>query len=345
MLNSNQIKKIKEAPAMPEIKEALVTVYASKESLQQLAAALAPAKVTYCMPYGPGAQEKIKEACKTCDVAIFNGDYDEAILDNPNIKWIHCCRAGVDKSAKPEIFERGIILTSSSGRSAPALAEHAIMFMLAMTYDLPKLYRCQQQHQWNATREYSQRTSMIKKTLGIVGLGKTGHEVLKLARAFDMRVLAYDRSRKVVEGVERVYASAEGDSLNEMLAQCDYVVLCVELNDSTYHMIGEEQFKAMKDSAYLINMGRGALVDEPVMIEALKNGVIAGAGLDTFEQEPLPEDSPLWDLPNVLITPHVTPQLPDRGERMLSYVYQNLKAYREGGEFVNRVTPRNIFSK
>lgn len=330
---------------MPEIKEALVTVYASKESLQQLAAALAPAKVTYCMPYGPGAQEKIKEACKTCDVAIFNGDYDEAILDNPNIKWIHCCRAGVDKSAKPEIFERGIILTSSSGRSAPALAEHAIMFMLAMTYDLPKLYRCQQQRQWNATREYSQRTSMIKKTLGIVGLGKTGHEVLKLARAFDMRVLAYDRSRKVVEGVERVYASAEGDSLNEMLAQCDYVVLCVELNDSTYHMMGEAQFKAMKDSAYLINMGRGALVDEPAMIEALKNGVIAGAGLDTFEQEPLPEDSPLWDLPNVLITPHVTPQLPDREERMLSYVYHNLKAYREGGEFVNRVTPRNIFSK
>ncbi len=149
----------------------------------------------------------------------------------------------------------------------------------------------------------------------------------------------------MVEGVEKVYASAEGDSLNEMLAQCDYVVLCVELNDSTYHMIGEEQFKAMKDSAYLINMGRGALVDEPVMIEALKNGVIAGAGLDTFEQEPLPADSPLWDLPNVLITPHVTPQLPDREERMLSYVYQNLKAYREGGEFVNRVTPRNIFSK
>ena len=330
---------------MPEIKEALVTVYASKESLQQLAAALAPAKVTYCLPYGPGAQEKIKEACKTCDVAIFNGDYDEAILDNPNIKWIHCCRAGLDKSAKPEIFERGIILTSSSGRSAPALAEHAIMFMLAMTYDLPTLYRCQQQPQWHARREYSQRTSMIKKTLGIVGLGKTGHEVLKLAQAFDMRILAYDRSRKAVEGVERVYASAEGDSLNEMLAQCDYVVLCVELNDSTYHMIGEEQFKAMKDSAYLINMGRGALVDEPVMIEALKNGVIAGAGLDTFEQEPLPADSPLWDLPNVLITPHVTPQLPDREERMLSYVYQNLKAYREGGEFVNRVTLRNIFSK
>ncbi len=330
---------------MPEIKEALVTVYASKESLQQLTAALAPAKVTYCLPYGPGAQEKIREACKTCDVAIFNGDYDEAILDNPNIKWIHCCRAGLDKSAKPEIFERGIILTSSSGRSAPALAEHAVMFMMAMTYDLPLLYRKQQEHVWNATREYSMRTSMIKKTLGIVGLGKTGSELVKLARAFDMRILAYDRNRREVEGVERVYASAEGDSINEMLAQCDYVVLCVELNNSTYHIIGKEQLAAMKNTAYLINMGRGALVDEPEMIEALKNVGIAGAGLDTFEQEPLPADSPLWDLPNVLITPHITPQLPDREERMLSYVYQNLKAYREGDEFVNRVMPSNIFTR
>lgn len=330
---------------MAEIKEALVTVYAGKEVLEQLFAALAPAKITYCLPYGPGAKEKIKEACKTCDVAIFNGDYDDAILDNPNIKWIHCCRAGLDKSAKPEIFEKGIILTSSSGRSAPALAEHAIMFMLSMTYDTPMLFRAQQKHFWAATREYSMRTSMIKKTLGIVGLGKTGSEVVKLARAFDMRILAYDRNRREVEGVERVYASAEGDSLNEMLAQCDYVVLCVELNNSTYHMIGKEQLEAMKNSAYLINMGRGQLVDEPEMIEALQNGTIAGAGLDTFEEEPLPENSPLWDLPNVMITPHVTPHLQDKDERMLSYVYQNLKAYREGGEFVNRITPRNIFTK
>ncbi len=330
---------------MAEIKEALVTVYAGKEALEQLSAALAPAKVTYCMPYGPGAKEKIAASCKTCDVAIFNGDYDEAILDNPNIKWIHCCRAGLDKSAKPEIFERGIILTSSSGRSAPALAEHALMFMLSLTYDTPMLMRAQQQHKWAVSREYSMKTGMFEKTLGIIGLGKTGTEVARLVKPFNMNVLAWDRCRREVENVNQVYGAEDGDNLNEMLSRCDYVVLCVTLNDQTFHMIGKEQFAAMKKSAFLVNMGRGQLVDEPAMVEALKDGTIAGAGLDTFEQEPLQTESPLWELPNVLITPHITPQLPDREERMLSYVYKNLKAYREGGEFVNRITAENVFTK
>ena len=330
---------------MPEIREALVTVYASQEALQRLSAALAPAKVTYCMPYGPGAKEKIAAACKTCDVAIFNGDYDEAILDNPNIKWIHCCRAGLDKSAKPELFERGIILTSSSGRSAPALAEHALMFMLSMTYEVPMLYRAQEKHEWAVSREYSMKTGMFEKTVGIVGLGKTGTEIAKLVKPFNMKVLAWDRHRREAENVHQVYGAEDGDNLNEMLSQCDYVVLCITLNDTTYHMIGTEQFAAMKKSSILVNMGRGQLVDEAAMVEALKNGEIAGAGLDTFEQEPLQSESPLWDLPNVLITPHITPQLPDKEDRMFSYVYENLKAYRGDGRFVNRVTAENIFTK
>lgn len=330
---------------MPEIKEALVTVNAREESLERLFSALAPAKVTYCMPFAPDARDKIREACKTCDVAIFNSDYDPAILDNPNIKWIHCCRAGLDKSAKEEIFDRGIILTSSSGRSAPALAEHALMFMLSLTYDTPMLLRAQQKHQWAFSKEYSMKTGMYRKTLGLVGLGKTGTEVARLAKAFDMRVLGYRRTRTPVENVDEVYGSSEGDCLNELLSRSDYVVLCIELNDDTFRMIGKEQLASMKPGAFLINMGRGKLVDEPALIEALQTGVIAGAGLDSVEEEPLPADSPLWDLPNVLITPHVTPQLPDKEERMLAYVHQNIKAYREGTPFVNRLTERSIFSK
>ncbi len=327
---------------MPEIKKALVTAYISEENKAKLRAALAPAQVDFRLFLD---KKGIQEGCRDCDVAIFNGDLDEAILDNPNIKWIHCCRAGVEKSVRQEIFDRGIILTSSSGRSAPALAEHALMFMMALTYDLPMLHRAQQAHKWAVSREYAQKTGMYGKTVGIIGLGKTGQALAKLCKAFDMTVLGYRRSPGVPEYVDEVFASSRGDTIVPILERSDYVVLCIELNNDTYGMIGQAQLAAMKPSAFLINMGRGGLVDEPALIQALQGSEIAGAGLDTFAVEPLPGDSPLWDMGNVIITPHITPKLPDFEERMLSYVYQNIEAYRHGGKFVNQVTERNLLTK
>lgn len=330
---------------MPEIKRVLCTAYIKEENKERLRTALAPAEVRFVIPYGPGAKERIAAAGADVDVAIFNGDLDESVLASPNLKWIHCCRAGVEKSAIPEVFARDIILTSSSGRSAPALAEHALMFMMALTYDLPMLHRAQAAHKWAANREYSQKTGMYGKTVGIIGLGKTGQEVARLCKSFNMTVLGWRRSKQPVEHVDEVFASGKGEGIEEILRRSDYVVLCVELNDDTWHLMGEKEFSQMKKSAYLVNMGRGGLVDEPAMIEALKNGILAGAGLDTFELEPLHEESPLWDLPNVIITPHITPMLPDREERMLHYVYENIKAYREGGRYVNRVTRKNMLTK
>lgn len=332
---------------MPEIKRVLCTSYISEVEKERLREALAPAEVDFFLPYGPGAQEKIGAACtaKEYDVAIFNGNYHPAILENPAIRWIHCCHAGVEKGMKPELFEKGIILTTSSGRSAPALAEHVLTFMLALTYDLPGMYRAQQEHRWNVSREYSQRTGLWGKTVGILGLGKTGTELARLCKAFDMTVLGYKRSKVQVENVDEIYASAEGDDLCDLLSRCDYVALTLELNDDTWHIIGKDELAAMKSTAYLINLGRGGLVDEPALIDSLQAGTIAGAGLDTFEVEPLPEESPLWELPNVLITPHMTPKHPQFEQRMMSYVYENIKAYREGGTFVNRVSEKNLFTK
>lgn len=330
---------------MPEIKKVLCTAYIKEENKERLRAALAPAEVRFVIPYGPGAKERIAAAGADVDVAIFNGDLDESVLASPNLKWIHCCRAGVEKSAIPEVFARDIILTSSSGRSAPALAEHALMFMMALTYDLPMLQRAQKAHTWAANREYSMKTGMYGKTVGIIGLGKTGQEVARLCKSFHMTVLGWRRRKAPVENVDEVFASEAGEPIGEILRRSDYVVLCVELNDETWHLLGEAEFSTMKQSAFLVNMGRGGLVDEPAMVAALKAGTIAGAGLDTFEQEPLPEESPLWDLPNVIITPHITPVLPDREERMLGYVYENIKAYRESGKFVNRVTRKNMLTK
>ena len=257
---------------MPEIKNVLVTAYIKPENQKKLEQALAPANVTFCVPYGPGAKEKIAQAAKGKDVCILNGDLDDSILASEELKWVHCCRAGVEKSTKPEVFERGIILTSSSGRSAPALAEHALMFMLSLTYDLPMLTRAQKEHKWAVSREYSEKTGMYRKTVGVIGLGKTGSEVARLVKSFDMKVLAWDRRRKEAQNVDQVYGAENGDNLNELLAQCDYVVLSLELNDQTFHIIDAAQLAAMKKTAFLVNMGRGGLVNEPAMIEALKNG-------------------------------------------------------------------------
>ena len=329
---------------MPEIKEALVTVAATKPGLERLFAALAPAKVNYVMPYAPGAKEKIAEYAKTADVAILNGDLDESILAGENLKWIHCCHAGLDRSARPEVFERGIILTSSSGRSAPALAQHAMLFLEALTYELPMLFKAQQNHRWAANREYAQKVGIFGRTMGIIGLGKNGMEMARLAKVYHMTVLGWDRRRGQKDNVEEIFGSEDGDKLTDLLARCDYVVLCIELNDQTFHMMGAEQFRAMKPTAFLVNMARGKVVDEKALIAALQSGEIGGAGLDTFEVEPLPEDSPLWDMENVIITPHCTPSLPDREARMLDYAIQNVTAYREGTPFVNRITEKSLYT-
>lgn len=327
---------------MPDIKNVLVTALLKPENLEKLRSALTPAHVIY-IPFTE--KEKIAEAAQSADVCILHGDLDDSILAGPYVKWVHCCRAGVEKSARPEVFDRGIILTSSSGRSAPALAEHALMFMLALTYDLPMLLRAQNERKWAVSREYFMKTGLYGKTVGILGLGKTGVEVARLCKGFDMRVLGWRRSTEKPENTDQVYSAERGDNLIDLLSQCDYLVLCVELNDETWQMLGEKELAALKPTAHLINMGRGGLIDEPALIRALQNRTIAGAGLDTFETEPLPYENPLWSLPNVIITPHITPQLPDREERMLSYVYENIRAYREGGTFVNRVTRRNMLTK
>ncbi len=333
---------------MPEIKNVLVVTYLMKEeNRKKLQEALSPAQVAF---YMPNENEKIADSVQMADVVILEGDANEVILSGPNIKWIHCLHAGLDKTVRPEIFERGIVLTSSSGRSAPALAEHVLMFMLALTYDLPEMFRAQQACHWSGGREYFMKgglnkTGMYGKTVGIVGLGKTGQEVARLVKSFDMQVLGWRRSADKPVNVDEVFSTDRGDSLDTMLGRCDYVVLCAELNDATYHIINRDSLKKMKPSAFLINLGRGSLVDEPALIDALVNRIIAGAGLDTFEKEPLPESSPLWSLPNVLITPHTTPGLPDRDERALSYLYQNINAYRTDGQFVNRLTERDLYTK
>jgi phosphoglycerate dehydrogenase-like enzyme len=289
----------------------------------------------------PDVKEKIKDA----DVAILAGDISEEVLEaGENLKWIHADHAGANNSAHPELFRRGIILTASAGRSAPVLAEHIFFFMLSLVYDSRTLERQQRDHNWNNL--YRDRRGLYTKTIGIVGLGHTGKALARRAKAFDMTVLGYDReSSPLPEGVDRAFFRDKGDAIDELLKTSDIVVLAVRLSDETFHLIDDRAFSLMKPAAYLVNMSRGAVVDEAALYRALVNKTIAMAASDVFETEPLQKDSPLWDLPNFVITPHCTPEVPDLALSGLNIIRDNIRLYREGKVLRNQLDARDVYTK
>jgi phosphoglycerate dehydrogenase-like enzyme len=161
-----------------------------------------------------------------------------------------------------------------------------------------------------------------------------------------MKVLGYKRHiADAPAGVDKLYCKESGDSIDELLKLSDFVVLALPLSNDSYHLISERELKMMKSTAYLINIARGSVIDESALINALNNGWIAGAGLDTFEKEPLPADNPLWDAPNTILTPHCTPQVPDRTERSIEIIAENAKRYREDKSMLNRLKKEDLFSK
>jgi phosphoglycerate dehydrogenase-like enzyme len=321
---------------------ALVTIDYEGRYWEKIEDALRPSRIIRCAP-GDGAA--IAEAVREAEVAILAGDVSDAILrEGKKLKWVHCNHAGINNSARPEIFERGIALTSSAGRSGPVLAEHAFYLLLSLVYNSRLVERRQRERAWGNI--YADSRGLYGKTMGIVGLGFTGREVAARAKAFGMTVLAYDRAfPQPPECVDRAYDASKGDGCDELLQESDAVVLAVRLSDATFHMIDRRALSLMKKTALLVNMARGAVVDEPALAEALKAGAIAGAGSDVFESEPLPADSPLWDLPNMIITPHCTPEMPDMPGNCVEIICGNIRAFREGGAMLNAVDVRDVYTK
>lgn len=328
--------------SIKEINTVLVTVDYTGNHLAKLMEAFAPARVIHVNRKDTAG---IAAALEEADVALLQGDLDERFLVAPKLRWIHCDHAGLNKSARPEVFEKGIIVTSSAGRSAPALAEHVMFFSLALSYNFPTFYQAQQDHQWGIPGQNDLR-GLYGKTMGILGLGNTGTELASLAKAFKMRVLGYRRSvTPVPANVDKLFCADRGDTLDELLGESDIVALVLPLSNATHHLIGKRELQLMKPSAYLVNLARGAVIEETALLEALREGTIAGAGLDTFATEPLPADSPLWDAPHTLITPHSTPAVPNRTDRSLDIICRNIVSYRAGEPMINELTIKDIYTK
>lgn len=245
----------------------------------------------------------------------------EAVQRAPRLRWIHSTAAGVDQLLHPEVLERQIVITSSKGFHR-SLVEHVFALMLALTRRIHVALRSQMARRWERPRAIGEE--LTGKTLGILGLGTIGSEIARRAGVFGMRVIGTRRTPRPVPGVEQVLPP---DRLLDVLRAADVVVITLPLTRETEGLIGETELRAMKPSAFLINVGRGPIVREAVLARALRAGWIAGAGLDVFEREPLPAESPLYDLENVIITPHVSGTSPGYMDRAVPLLVENLSRY------------------
>jgi len=251
----------------------------------------------------------------------------------PNLKWVQVTSAGVDRLRDTEIWRSRVPITGVSGIHATAIGEFVLGLMLMFVKETPLSFRMKQQRHW---QRYMPR--MLRgKTVGIVGLGHIGGEVARLSKAFGMRVIATRRSTKQAGKARNVDLLLPQDRMKQMLAESDYVVLSVPLTPETRYIIGGAELKAMKPTAYLINIGRGNLIDEEALLRALDEKGIAGAGLDVTAVEPLPKESRLWDFDNVILSPHISGGMEDYMLRATDLFCENLRLYLDGKKLLNLI--------
>lgn len=273
------------------------------------------------------------------DLLVVSGFWRNHLLDHaPRLKFIQSIGAGVDQFDRAALQSRGIRLASARGVNRNAVSEHAMANMLAFARQLHTGRDHQHQHFWRGMlSDLTQREDELGgKTLLIVGLGEIGARLAKLARAFDMRVIATKRNPATATGLADEVQTP--DRLLDLLPQADFVVLTCPLTPETQNLINTEALNAMKPGSYLINMARGRCVDEAALLEALRANRLAGAGLDCFWDEPLPKDSPFWDMPQVLITPHTAGETRRYEENVIDILMENLeRLWRGEHELRNQV--------
>ena len=254
------------------------------------------------------------------------------------LKWIHSPAAAVHQLMFPELVNSDVTVTNAGGVHGPVVAEHAIALLLALAKRFPQAMRYQQKKRWAQGTLWEEQPSpreVSGATVVVTGMGAIGREFAARAKALGMRVLAVrENPERGANGADAVYGATELDSV---LPQADFLLLCTPLTPSTTGFINKARLARMKPDSYLINVGRGALVDEVALLDTLQQHRIAGAGLDVFAEEPLPSDSPFWSLENVLITPHTAAVTERLWERHYQLICENLKRFLQGGPLLNLI--------
>jgi D-2-hydroxyacid dehydrogenase (NADP+) len=254
----------------------------------------------------------------------------------PKMKWLQTMSAGVDRFAQTDIWQSPVKITGVSGIHAIPIGEFVLEFMLMFAKQAPLCFQMKQKREWKRFMP----SVLHSKTVGIVGLGNIGREVARLSKAFGMKVIATRRSVKQGMRARHVDMLFPPEELKKLLAASDYVVVSTPLTPETRGLIGEEELKAMKPTAYIINISRGGTIDEKALIRALEENRIAGAGLDVFATEPLPANSRLWELDNVIFSPHVAGGMEDYMARATEIFCENLRRYINGQKLINLIDKR-----
>ncbi|MDQ0247767.1 phosphoglycerate dehydrogenase-like enzyme [Bacillus fengqiuensis] len=267
-------------------------------------------------------QDHIREAEV---IAGWNKEMKEYVIEKEcNLRWVQTWSAGVNSLPLHKLEEKCITLTSANGVHAFPISETIFALMLALTRKIHAYVRNQLTKTWD---EANLNLEIHGKTIGIIGVGAIGKETAKIAKAFGMNVIGVRHSGKPEEYVDHMYTPQQ---LHTILPTCDYVVITLPLTKETHHLFQSREFQLMKPSSFLINIGRGEIVAEEELIEALRERQIAGAGLDVFATEPLPENSPLWNFDNVIITPHTAGSTEHYDKRVIEDIFiPNLKSYLE----------------
>lgn len=266
-----------------------------------------------------GSEGEVLEAMPDVEV-VFGELSDEMFYRGDKLRWVQVTGAGVDSRLFPDFVESDVVLTSAKGTVGVHLAEHAMALLLGLTRGIHTALRKMNWDQRMPIRNAS--WELVDRTMGIVGLGGTGRDLAGQAKGFGMRIIAVDPED--VELPDSVESCWKMDRFHDLLEQSDVVAVCAPLTPETEGMFGREAFAKMQSHALLINVTRGKIVDEAALMDALERGEIGGAGLDVVPQEPLPLDHPLWQMDNVIITPHAAGGSPNRPDRIVNLFCENL---------------------
>jgi D-2-hydroxyacid dehydrogenase (NADP+) len=279
----------------------------------------------------PAGKETVDELLAWAEVMYGFVPPGDIVSRAPNLKWFQTISAGVDRHLGTEIWNSPVTITGVSGIHATPIGEFVLGLMLMFAKRSHLSLRQQLKHEWRRFMPAVLRG----KTVGIVGLGNIGREVARLARAFGMKVIANRRSAKKPGHARHVDTLLPAAQLKLLLKESDYVVVATPLTPQTRHLIGRAELAAMKPTAVIINIARGGVIDPDALTEALQNGRIAGAGLDVTSPEPLPPDSPLWDMENVILSPHISGGMEDYLGQATDLFCENLRRYLEGDKLIN----------